>query len=336
MSGLSAAQVREHLGLDPVDAEFGVDVVDAEPADGHDRLRLAITCPDGDEMPAYLLVPPGAQHAPGVVAFHQHASQWHLGKSEVCGLVGDPTNAFGPALARAGVVVLAPDAVAFEDRRRATSGTDAHPDDAAQHEREHAYRTLRGGTLAQKVLNDAQTALGALLARREVDAGRVGVLGHSFGGNTVIFHAALDARVRFAATSGAAATYRERIDREIGIERASIVPGAMDLFDIDDLTGLVAPRPLAIFAGEEDRYACDADVVAQRTGDAYRRAGVGNRLHVAISPGGHALTERRSAAIIRWVVDTASSPLDAIAHNAPPGSALGTDLGGGSQQSPPL
>jgi predicted dienelactone hydrolase len=49
-----------------------------------------------------------------------------------------------------------------------------------------------------------------------VAAGRVGVLGHSFGGNTVLFRAAVDDRVAFAVTSGAAGTYRDKLANEIG------------------------------------------------------------------------------------------------------------------------
>lgn len=308
MAQLTAQLVRDHLGIDAATHDIAVDVVGAERADGHRRLRLAIECPDGDVMPAFLLVPDRAERVPGVVVFHQHASQWHLGKSEVCGLAGDSANAFAPALVRAGLVVLAPDAVGFEDRRRAVSGTDPHPDDPAQHERELAYRLLHGETLAQKVITDAQTAFTALLGRPEVNPGRVGIVGHSFGGNTVIFHAAVDERVRFAATSGAAATYRARMAEEIGIERASIIPDALQLFDIDDLTRLHAPRPLAIFAGDDDTYACDAATVAERTREAYRTADAAEALHVAIVPGGHALTDERSAAIVDWVADVAHSP----------------------------
>jgi len=49
-------------------------------------------------VPALLLVPEHPCGA-GVVALHQHNSQWHLGKSEVAGLAGEPLQAFGPALA---------------------------------------------------------------------------------------------------------------------------------------------------------------------------------------------------------------------------------------------
>lgn len=300
-----AADVRELLDLPEPPVDVPVRVVDREQRDGHRRLRLEIGCPDGDTMPALLLVPEGARGAPGVVVFHQHNGQWHLGKSEVCGPGGDPTQAFGLPLVDAGLVVLAPDAVGFEDRRRTTSGTEPHPDDADQQERELSYRLLRGQTLAAKVLADAQTALSVLRERPEVDPGRAGVVGHSFGGNTVIFHAAVDDRVAFAATSGAAGTYRDKIASEIGIDRAEVIPGVLEVFDIDDLTRMICPRPLGIFAGDDDRYAHDAGAIVDATRLAYRDADSEDRFHHDIVPGGHALTPQRSRSITDWVIRTA-------------------------------
>jgi dienelactone hydrolase len=305
MGQLDADAVRGFLGLAQPPADVPVRIVDRTQRDGHRRLRLEISCADGDTMPALLLVPEGARGAPGVVVYHQHNGQWHLGKSEVCGSAGDPTQAFGPPLVDAGLVVLAPDAVGFEDRRRTTSGTEPHPDDHEQQERELSYRLLRGQTLAGKVLADAQTALTVLGRRPEVDPGRVGVVGHSFGGNTVIFHAALDPRVAFAATSGAAGTYRDKIASEIGIDRAEVIPGVLDVFDIDHLTRMICPRPLGIFAGDEDRYAHDARAVVDATLQAYRDANREDQLHHDIVPGGHALTPQRSRSITDWVIRTA-------------------------------
>ena len=116
MTQLDATAARGFLGLTTPPADVPVEIFDSTQLSGHCRLCLEIGCPDGDTMPAFLLVPDGARGAPGVVVFHQHASQWNLGKSEVCGLAGDPTQAFGPALVDAGLVVVAPDAGGFEDR----------------------------------------------------------------------------------------------------------------------------------------------------------------------------------------------------------------------------
>ena len=117
----------------------------------------------------------------------------------------------------------------------------------------------------------------------------------------------MDQRVAFAATSGAAGTYRGKLANEVGIERAEVIPGVLKVFDIDDLTRLTCPRPLGIFAGTDDRYALDAATIAETTREAYRDVGAEDRLHVEITPGGHALTQTRFRSITDWVIETARS-----------------------------
>src|SRR4029450_974117 len=79
---------------------------------GYARSLVEYPAPDGDRIEAYLFEP-DATPTRAVLALHQHNSQWTMGKSEIAGLTGDPLQAFGPALARRGVLVLAPDAVGF-------------------------------------------------------------------------------------------------------------------------------------------------------------------------------------------------------------------------------
>ncbi len=74
----------------------------------------------GDRVSAMLLIPDGVDSsspAPAVAVWHQHAGQWHLGKSEPAGLAGNPMHHTGVALAKEGYVVLCPDALCFEDRQ---------------------------------------------------------------------------------------------------------------------------------------------------------------------------------------------------------------------------
>ena len=65
----------------------------------------------GDKVIAFLLLPEILNNNPAILINHQHNREHHLGKSEVCGLVGNPLQAFGPELAKRGFVVLAPDAI---------------------------------------------------------------------------------------------------------------------------------------------------------------------------------------------------------------------------------
>ena len=55
----------------------------------------------------------------------------------------------------------------------------------------------------RKVLADASSGLALLTGLPGVDERRTGVLGHSYGGNTTLFQAALDERAAFAVASGA-------------------------------------------------------------------------------------------------------------------------------------
>jgi len=89
-------------------------------------------------------------------------------------------------------------------------------------------------------------ALSVLTGVDGVDTSKVGILGHSYGGNTTMFQAALDERVRYACTSGAVCSFRNKIEWGTGIEMAEVLPGALDHFEIDDLLRLTAPRKLLV------------------------------------------------------------------------------------------
>jgi dienelactone hydrolase len=296
------ARLADLLRFAVPEAPPAFSVLDIRERDGYAEHRVAFAGAES-AVPAYLLVPGGDGPFPGVVAFHQHHSEWHWGKSEVAGRAGDPLQAFGPALARRGVAVLAPDAVGFEDRRATGPGIEPRDGDGPQHVNEMSYRLVRGRLLMTTVLGDAAAALSALAAHPAADGGRVGVLGHSYGGNTTLFHAALDERVRFAAASGAACTYARRMADRTGIELAQMVPDILATADIDGVAGLIAPRPLLLVSATEDIYSADADVIVEAIADRFPPGA----LRHARYDGGHALTPERFALLVDWVVETAAT-----------------------------
>ena len=268
---------------------------------GYRRTMLRYPSSEGDAVTAYLLVPEGDGPFPGLLVHHQHNSEYHLGKSEPVGMAGDPLQAFGPALARRGVVVLAPDSICFEDRRHQGSGLE--PDEASdrlQHHNEFAYRLLTGDLLSRKVLLDSALAVSVLGSLPAVRSDRVGMLGHSYGGSTVLFHAPLDSRIRFASASGSACTYRTRMAAGTGIELAQIIPGFTQRFDLDDLVRCMAPRPLLIASATGDPYSQDADAIETAARPAYAALGAGEALEHLRVEGGHRLTVNRFRHIIEW------------------------------------
>ena len=91
-----------------------------EQKDGYRLIWLSYELEPNDRCPAILLVPDGVSDkspAPAVAIWHQHAGQWHLGKTEPAGLAGNPMHHTGAALAKLGYVVLCPDALCFEERQ---------------------------------------------------------------------------------------------------------------------------------------------------------------------------------------------------------------------------
>jgi dienelactone hydrolase len=222
----------------------------------------------------------------------------------VVGLVGDPLQAFGPALAKQGIVVLAPDSFCFEDRRKHRTGTEADEEaDIVQHLNETSYRLVRGDTLMRKVLSDSAHAISILRSLSQVDRERIGILGHSYGGNTVLFHAALDERIRFICSSGAACSYDFKLKNNIGIEAAEIIPDFATQFDIHDLVACFSPRKALIVSATEDKYSQDASEVIEKARKLCKAKGVPAPIEHKRYKGGHPLTQERFNEIVHWMVN---------------------------------
>lgn len=268
----------------------------------YQRFLIRYTGSEGDQIPAYFLLPAGKGPFPATLVHHQHNSERHFGKSEVCGLVGNPLQAFGPALARQGIAVLAPDSICFEDRRKNRTGTQPDPEsDIDQHYNEMCYRILRGDTLMRKVLDDSAQAISLLSHHPMIIPESIGILGHSYGGNTALFHAALDERIAFVFASGAACSYQYRMNNQIGIEMASVIPGFAAQFEVTDLLKCIAPRPTLLVSAENDPFSQDAEELVKTLQPNNTILPPGAWLEHKRYPGSHALTQERAGDILEWI-----------------------------------
>lgn len=261
----------------------------------------------GDKVIAYLLIPNTVNNNPAVLINHQHNSERHLGKSEVCGLSGNPLQAFGPALAQRGFIVLSPDSICFEERRKNGQGIMPLTDegDFLQHYNEMCYRILKGENLMKKVLVDAMNCVTLLSQLDFVNSKNVGTLGHSYGGNTVLFLSAIDERIAFSCASGSGATYKNRIQNNTGIEMSSVIPGFHREHDIDDVVCCIAPRHLLIVSADDDKYSKDADFVVNQAKHSYAIYEAEDKLQHMRYAGGHSLTKERFDFIIDWMSNKA-------------------------------
>ncbi len=133
-----------------------------------------------------------------------------------------------------------------------------------------------------------------------VDPNRVGTLGHSYGGNTVLFHMAVDRRISFGCASRSACTYKNRMDHNVGIEMASVISGFNEQYDIDDLVKCISPRKLLLVSANDDKYPQDADDIYQKVKPIYEYHNAGNQLQHKRYDGGHAMTKERFIYIVNW------------------------------------
>ena len=116
MTDVLHSEISSFLRFERREPRAPLTVLDEVPLDGYTRKLVSYGAPDGEPVQAFLFEPRSPKLQAAVIVLHQHNSEWALGKSEVAGLAGDPLQAFGPALARAGVLVFAPDVVGFESR----------------------------------------------------------------------------------------------------------------------------------------------------------------------------------------------------------------------------
>ena len=291
-------EIAKIIGVDLPNSESNIQYVVLESIKEEGYTRQLIEYDSyGDKVRAYLLLPEILEQNPAILINHQHNREHHLGKSEVCGLAGNPLQAFGLVLAQKGFVVLAPDSICFEDRRKDPM---VEGFDFWQHFDEMCYRILRGEILMKKVLDDAMNGISLLAGLEYVDNKKIGTLGHSYGGNTVLFLSALDERISFSCASGSACTYKNRMQNGVGIEMASVIPGFSQKYDIDDLVACIAPRHLLIVSSDDDKYSKDASYIVEKVSSIYMKHNKMSHLQHKRYQGDHALTEERFRDIIQW------------------------------------
>lgn len=290
------------IGLSPIEDQLEFVCNSVVDCDTYLRKRIEYEI-NGRNIPAFLLIPKGEAPYPAVLVNHQHHSERNWGKSEVCGIVGDPLQAFGSELAKKGFVVIAPDAICFEERRKNAVGTEEnHKEDEWNHFLALCNGILTGETLAKIAIEDAIGAISVLNNLDIVDKAKIGCLGHSYGGNTTYFTTAFDKRISYALSSGSVVSYKYRMDNSTGIEMSSIIPGFLKEFEIADVIKEIAPRDFLIVCSDEDKYSKDAPQIFEIAKESYILKKAESNLQIKQYNGGHQLTQERFDYIINWIV----------------------------------
>jgi dienelactone hydrolase len=209
-----------------------------------------------DTIRAYLFIPDHRTNEvlPGMIAIHQDGPQSNIGKSEPAGLAGDKNLYYGLELFQRGYVVLCPDRFEHAERRR-TSPNDIssidpkRDDDLLNHW--VGQLLLSGRNMMGKEVYDLMAATDVLLSLGYVDKDRVGAIGHSAGGNALIYFMFADPRIKVGVSSCGLFDML-RFFREDAPKRrmaAIALPGLRKVGDSADYLALIAPRPVMLTRG---------------------------------------------------------------------------------------
>lgn len=167
-----------------------VKVLSEEKLDGYVRKKITFAAEKGDRVPAWLLIPDpsparggGGNKRPAMLCLHQTIP---IGKDEPVGLGKQESKQQALHLVRRGYVCLAPDYPSFGEYEYDFRATFARGEYASG---------------SMKAIWNNLRAVDLLASLPEVDAERIGVIGHSLGGHNALFTAAFDERLKVAVTS---------------------------------------------------------------------------------------------------------------------------------------
>lgn len=291
------SDLRSKLNIEPWRGELAPRVETEESLDGITRSLIRLQLDENEWVEAYLLKPhvSGREKLPAMLAIHQHGGDFTLGKSEPAGLSTNATFHYGIDLAKRGFVVLCPDLLGFEERTPPEwKRKEGSAPDGFWYERFEAMRfLLQGSTLQAKYLAELSRALDYLSSLDFVDSARIGVIGHSMGGQEAVWLSWYDKRVAACACSCGIALLSAILRDQINHNMALYVPGMLEIGDIDLLTRAIAPRPLFISYGARDPIFPVDSVrqIVEVTEGHYAEMGAAERFQSLEFPGEHGFPE---------------------------------------------
>ena len=205
------------------------------------RRKLSFQSDPTDRVTAYLFLPSAAEAAmkrPTVLCLQQTTN---AGKDEPAGIRGDPNLKYALELAQRGYVTLAPDYPSFGEH-------------AYDFDPKHGYVS---GTM--KAIWDNIRAVDLLETLPEVDAARIGCIGHSLGGHNAIFTAVFEPRLKAVVSScGFSSMQKDDVPSWTGPVYMPLIASQFKNdpkllpFDFHELIAAIAPRAFFASAATKD------------------------------------------------------------------------------------
>ncbi|OYU33014.1 MAG: hydrolase [Comamonadaceae bacterium PBBC2] len=265
---------------------------------------------------AWMLVPKGAGPFPAVLVLHDHGARFDIGKEKLIAPEAGSARAesaqqwadkyfsgrfVGDALAQRGYVVLAVDALGWGDR--------SAPGFQASSQQALAANLMNLGTsFASIIATEDVRAARFLASQAEVDPRRVAALGFSMGAFRAWQVAALSDDIAAAVAVNWMATVQGLMvpgNNQLKGQSAYAMlhPHLVRYLDYPDVAALAAPKPLLLYAGEQDALFPLPSVQAAftRMRAVWSAFGADRRLQTRTWPLGHVFVKEQQEAAFDWL-----------------------------------
>ena len=299
-------QYMKLLGEFPKKVELNAVVESSVEDGGLIRERVVFDSEEYMSVPCQVLRPknmkPDKSNA-AIVCSHGHGP---FGKDPVAGIRSSSAHIdninkhnynYAEQMAKAGFLTISPDLRVFGERR---DGKDPFPGRDACN-----VNFIKGALLGIYTLTlniwDIKCCIDYLETLPEVDPQRIGMMGLSQGGTMTTFAAAADNRIKAADIIGYVNSWSGFAVERANFCGSQIIPEVFKYFDVDEIAGLIAPRPLLLEMGIYDDCFFIQDMLKGYEGvkEIYRAAGAEDRLWTDIGPSGHAFQGNKAFEFFR-------------------------------------
>lgn len=233
------------------------EVTETKDFDTYTREKIYIYTEPGIKIPFYFLLPKGSGPFPLVITPHGHGKRGkeiYVGNNEglhdeLVKLASGRERDIALQAVAEGYAVIAPDQRGFWEMSRMEELAVPTKNDSCLDLQRKAM--LYGRTLIGERVHDMGRLIDYAFTRPEVDQQNVIITGCSGGGTTALFTAALDERITVAMPGAYFCSFTQSI-LPIDHCMCNVVPGIMQVGELYDIVGLIAPRPLLLINGRED------------------------------------------------------------------------------------
>jgi cephalosporin-C deacetylase-like acetyl esterase len=227
---------------------------------------------------------------------------------------------FGANLARAGIAALAYDPISEGERMQyldPATGASRVGRVTGEHSHAGLQTLLLGDHVSRYFVQDAMRGIDYLASRGDIDASRIGAFGCSGGGTVTAYLAALDDRVKAAATACYITSFRDLLAAGDPQEGEQSIPHFLERgLDLADWVEMAAPKPYAVISTTEDMFPfAGAKRAVEEARRIYGLYGAADRFQWLTAPGRHGAIGPVSGDIVaffaRWLgADTTARTFD--------------------------